>query len=86
MTAATGRLPDLIFGRRLDIEQETGLVLAGTLVTDIPKGAKLRKRDQRLIQHLIRVLANEVKDSPDLAETGIWRDGAKPADGVSPLR
>lgn len=80
-----GRLPDFIFGRMRDIERETGLELAGTLVTDIPKHRKkITKADLRLLNRLIRQLAEDVRSNPYIAEVGIWRNGSKPADGLSP--
>lgn len=84
MSNATGRLPDFIFGRRRDIEEEVGLVLAGTLVTDIPKGSRPRKRDQRLIQLVISQLVRAVQSDPSIVETGMWRRGTKPPEGLAP--
>jgi len=77
-------LPDFIFVRRRDMELEAGLELAGILVTDIPEGTQMRKRDRRLIQQIIVHLRDAVKSHPDLADAGIWRGGAKPADGLTP--
>ena len=47
------RLPDYLFGRNPDIEREADLFLAGTLVTDLPKDSKMRKRDQRWVRRVI---------------------------------
>jgi hypothetical protein len=77
-------LPDFIFGRRRDIEQAYGFVLAGVLVTDIPKGRKPSEDDSGLISLITRSLVDEARLDPNLQEVGVWRGGVKPADGLSP--
>ena len=47
------RAPAFVFERRSDIELETGLILAGDLVIDIPKHVQLEERHQRLIMENI---------------------------------
>jgi len=47
-------MPVFAFLRRRDVELETGLILAGQLIVDIPKHAKMKKRHQRLIAAIVR--------------------------------
>lgn len=81
---ATGRLPDFIFSRRRDTELECDFVLAGMLLTDIPKERALSGHDNLLIQQIISQLRLSMKDAPELTEAFIWRTENKPADGLSP--
>jgi hypothetical protein len=78
------RLPDFIFGRDKTTEEAYGFLLAGKLVTDIPKHKQPSEDDQQLIAELIQWLAQTAQRDPDLDEAGVWRDGVKPPDGLSP--
>jgi hypothetical protein len=75
-------MPVFAFYRRRDIELETGLILAGKLVVDIPKTAKLKGRQRRLVSHIIRLLtdAARAKQMPDDAITYGWPNGCRPPD------
>jgi hypothetical protein len=62
-----------------------GFTLARKLVTDIPKDEEPSERDKTLIADIIRRLAYDVQhDFPDVQESGAWRNGVKPRDGLSP--
>ena len=78
------RLPDFIFGRNKAVEQAGGFVLAGQLVTDIPKRTKPKRRDSELIASIIQRLVDAARLDPDLQEAGVWRGGRKPDDGLAP--
>jgi len=82
--SVTGRLPDFVFERRRDIELECDFVLAGMLLTDVPKGGKLNKSDDELIRQIISQLGDIVKRKPNLTKAGIWRTGQQPPDGLTP--
>ena len=79
-----GRLPDFIFARRRDIELEANLMLAGVLVTRIPKGIEVSGCDPRKIEQIIAQLWDAMKDQPDMNAAGIWHQGTRPADGLRP--
>jgi hypothetical protein len=74
------RLPDFIFGRRKEAEKG-GILLAGMLVTDIPKDQQIGPDDQVVIQAAIDALVREVRRDPNLAEVGMWREGKSPRMG-----
>jgi hypothetical protein len=78
-------LPDFLFGRDHALEHQGGYVLAGKLVTNIPKSRrKLTPKENRLISQVIRTLVHEVAMEPHLTEAGIWLDGCRPVDGAQP--
>jgi hypothetical protein len=52
-TPPADKLPNFIFGRRKDIERDHGFLLAGTPVTDIPKGTKPNEDDNRRVAEII---------------------------------
>jgi hypothetical protein len=82
---AAPRLPDFIFGRDKFAEEQCGFLLAGRLVTDIPKDTKEpSNEDQKLIGKIIQALLEEVRNDPHLQEVGIWRGGVKPDHRISP--
>jgi hypothetical protein len=73
-------MPAFAFGRRRQIEIETGLTLAGRLVVDLPKGKKLKQRDQRMISEILNML-NAERMSGRMSDDAIiygWRDGVRP--------
>ena len=82
-TRPADRLPDFIFWRDKATEETCGFLLAGKLVTDIPKHNEPSERDQQLIGEIIQALTREAQRDPDLQQAGIWR-GVKPPDGVGP--
>jgi hypothetical protein len=53
-------------------------------VTDIPKHKQPSEQDQQLITELVQRLTRIAQRDPDLHEAGVWRDGVKPPDGLSP--
>lgn len=79
--------PDLplgfMFGRRRDIELETGLLLAGMLVVDLPKDAKLKRRHRRMIGEIVQRLSAAARSGQMQDATIVfgWRDGRRPDKG-----
>jgi hypothetical protein len=78
------KLPDFIFGRDKAAEKAGGFILAGKLVTDIPRHEKPSESEKLLIRDIIQRLTDAAKRNPDMQEAGIWRNGVKPADGLAP--
>jgi len=76
------RLPDFIFGRDKAAEKAGGFILAGRLVTDIPKRERPSESDQRMISEIVECLTREAKRDPDMSEASIWRGGVKPANAT----
>ena len=79
---AYGVMPAFVFERRSDIELETGLILAGDLVIDMPKHVQLEERHQRLIMENIVGLLIKMTKSGEIPDNGIafgWHDGRRPA-------
>jgi len=72
--------PAFMFGRRRDIELESGLLLAGTLVVDLPKDAKVKRRHERMISEIVQQLVEGAR-SGQMQENAVvfgWRDGRRP--------
>jgi hypothetical protein len=79
---AYGVMPAFVFERRRDIELETGLILAGALVIDIPKHVKLEERHQRLIMENIIGPLIKMTKSGEIPDSGIvfgWHNDCRPA-------
>jgi hypothetical protein len=74
-----------MFVRSRDIELETGLVLAGILVVDLPKGAKVKRQHQRMIDEIIGRLIADARSGQMSADAVIfgWHNNRRPpnADG-----
>jgi hypothetical protein len=79
-----GRLPDFIFCWNFAAEREVGFLLAGLLITDLPKTTKPRGKDKKLIRRAIRQLTEVARENLDMSQAGIWRTGKRPADGMEP--
>jgi hypothetical protein len=82
---AAPEMPIFVFARRADIERESGLLLAGQLVVDIPKTKKLKRRQQRMITGIVERLAAEVRSGrmpDDVFLVYGWRGGCRPANAV----
>jgi hypothetical protein len=76
--------PVFVFDRRHDIELETGLVLAGSLIVDLPKNKKPKRRHQRMIAEIVQRLI-EMARSGQMPANGIaygWDGGRKPVNAV----
>lgn len=78
-------MPRFAFIRRLDLEREAGLLLAGTLIVDIPKSRKTPlPHEEQMIAEIIRELvdAAEAGKLPDDANRVIfgWPGGRRPDD------
>ena len=72
-------MPAFVFARKRQIEIETGLTLAGLLVVDLPKGKKLKQRDEQLIVKISNMLTAERKSGlPDDAIIYGWHGGVRP--------
>jgi hypothetical protein len=82
MAARTAKLivPAFAFARRRDIEIETGLILAGNLVVDIPKDAKPKRKQMRLIKKIVEDLTAEAR-AGRMADDAVvygWPHGCAP--------
>jgi hypothetical protein len=73
-------MPVFAFYRRRDIERETGVILAGKLVVDIPKTAELKGRHRRFVAGIIRQLTNAANEIPDDTTVFGWPNGCRPPD------
>jgi hypothetical protein len=83
--AASSIMPVFVFIRRRDIERETGLILAGTLIVDIPSSRKkLKRREQQMIVEIGQRLIEMAQSGqmPDNAIAYSWPGGCKPANAV----
>ena len=79
-------MPDYVFGRRRDIELQSGsqLVLAGFLVTKFPKSKILGENDRQRIGTVVDRLMSELlagKVTED-ATISMWESGVRPANAV----
>jgi hypothetical protein len=74
-------MPVFAFARRRDIELETGLLLAGQLVVDIPRTMKPGPQQQRMIAELAQRLSAAARagEMPDECLAYGWRDNHRPA-------
>ena len=86
--ASTGRLPDFIFVRKIEIEREGDFVLAGSLVTNFPRRAEgmLTRRQRRLVNEIVAKLVAQrsAEKMPDDALVTAWKDSLKPANAIDP--
>jgi hypothetical protein len=70
-----------VFERRRQVELEAGFILAGQLIVDIPKQARMKCRQQRKITAIIQQLTDAAR-SGSLPEYGLdvgWHPGTCPA-------
>ena len=75
-------MPVFVFQRQRDIEVETGLILAGNLIVDIPRDREPSQQEQLMVTHIVKLLTEEAgagKLSDDAVVYG-WPDGRRPAD------
>jgi hypothetical protein len=77
-------MPVFVFGRRSDIERETGLILAGQLIVDIPKTKTPKRRQQRMIAEIVERLTADARSGQMPADAMVygWPGGSKPANAV----
>jgi len=78
-------MPVFVFMRRHDIERETGLILAGQLIVDIPKSRKKpRRREQQMVAKIVQRLtaAAQSGQMPDDAIVYGWPGRSRPANAV----
>jgi hypothetical protein len=73
-------MPAFVFWRRRNIELEEGFILAGRLFMDIPRRAKLKGADRRMIATIVRKLTEKAQSDqmPDDAIVYGWGDGFRP--------
>jgi hypothetical protein len=80
-------MPAFVFWRRRNIELEEGFILAGRLFMDIPRRAKLKGADRRMIATIVRKLTEKAQSDqmPDDAIVYGWGDGLRPpnADAIT---
>ena len=75
--------PRFAFIRRLDLEREAGLLLAGNLIVDIPKTRKSPlPHEQQMITEILQKLADGARsgEMPDDAVIYGWPGGRRPED------
>ena len=73
--------PAFMFGRLRDIELETGLILAGQLVVDLPKDREPNRKQKRMVNKIVQRLTAAVQAgqiTEDTTEIIGWRDGRRP--------
>jgi hypothetical protein len=79
-------MPDYVFGRRRDIELQSGaqLVLAGFLVTKFPKSKTLGENDRQRIGTVVDRLVSELLagNMTEGATISMWESGVRPANAV----
>jgi hypothetical protein len=78
-------MPAFVFIRERQVEIETGLTLAGQLITSWPKNIKLKKKHQRQISALMQELklAALAGRIPDDAIAHLW-DRSRPLGAINP--
>jgi hypothetical protein len=79
--AAEQVMPAFVFARRRDIEIEAGFTLAGNLIVDVTKRTRLRRRHERMLQDIVKLLVKMVAagQMPDDAMIYGWPNGERPA-------
>jgi hypothetical protein len=78
-------MPAFAFGRRHDIELEVGLILAGQLVVDLPRGTEPTEDQQQMIGEIVRWLMEDAKSGrlpADAMVYGWHGGGGRPPDAV----
>jgi hypothetical protein len=73
--------PAFMFGRLRHIEIEAGLILAGTLVVDLPKDREPKRKQKRMVNEIVQRLTAAVQAgqiTEDTTEIFGWRDGCRP--------
>jgi hypothetical protein len=84
MTEEKPTMPVFVFARRPDIERETGLILAGQLIVDIPKTKRPKRRQQRMIVEIMKRLSEAARSGQMPADAMVygWPGGCRPANAV----
>jgi hypothetical protein len=70
--------PAFMFGRLRHIEIEAGLILAGTLVVDLPKDREPKRKQKRMVNDIVQQLIMAARAGQLGDETFGWRDGRRP--------
>jgi hypothetical protein len=73
-------MPVFVFARRRDIEIETGMLLAGHLIVDIPKDTEPTREQQYMLAEIIQRLTAEARAGRMPADAVLygWGGGRKP--------
>ena len=77
------RLPDFFFIRDRAAEEAGAFILAGRLVTDIPRHNVPSESDQRLITDTLEGVMHLARGDPDLEVACAWRSSELPPDALS---
>jgi hypothetical protein len=80
-TRESAALPDFIFIREPQ-EENSDILLAGNLITDIPRGSDMQHHHEEITEVTQSVFA-QTRQDPDITEVGAWR-GPPPANRVLP--
>jgi hypothetical protein len=78
------RLPDFFFIRDKAAEAAGGFILAGRLMTDIPRHSVPSERDKQLISEILEGVTRLARGDPDLDEACAWRNSELPPDALVP--
>jgi hypothetical protein len=70
--------PAFMFGRLRHIELETGLILAGTLVVDLPKDREPNRKQKRMVNEIVQRLTMAAQAGQLGDKACGWRDGRRP--------
>src|SRR5262245_6416274 len=72
--------PAFMFGRRRGMEIETALVLGGMLGVHLRKGAKVKRRHQRMINEIVRQLIADARSGQMPTDAVIfgWHNNRRP--------
>jgi hypothetical protein len=70
--------PAFMFGRLRDVEIEAGLILAGTLVVDLPKDREPKRKQKRMVYEIVQRLTMAAQAGQLGDEAFGWRDGRRP--------
>jgi hypothetical protein len=84
MTDKPKRMPDYVFGRRRDIELQSGMTLVGFVVTRFPKSKVLSEEDRKRVGVVVERMVMELRAGrmTEDATISMWEGGVRPADGI----
>lgn len=81
------QLPDFIFVRYPNLEQEAGFRLAGAIYTDIPWSHTPQPpgaTEREMMKIIVEQVMNPAPRDPSPVQAGVWRNGRKPDHGLDP--
>jgi len=78
------RMPDYVFGRRRDIELQSGLMLVGFVVTKFPKSRTPSDEDRKRVSVVVERMVMELRAGrmTEDATISMWEGGVRPANGI----